>query len=156
MEELRFEKFTLLIDGIHKSIHKLKLDNAPSFGVKGVHIFWVYELSRHPEGLTAAEIATAGRIDRSLVSREIEALKDGGYIASRGGTGSRRYNERFFLTDTGKELSERIIGEIVIIQNAVNRGVDEGELEIFYSVLERLYGNFEEVLSHGETCQSKK
>ena len=156
MERTRFGKFTLLIDGIHKSIHKLKLDIAPTLGVKGVHVFWVYELSNHPEGLTATEIAAAGRIDRSLVSREIEALKEGGYIASRGGTGRRGYNERLYLTEQGLELSERITDEILKIQDAVNRGIGEDELSVFYSVLGRLNNNFEEVLSGGETCQSKQ
>lgn len=151
MENTRFERFTLLIDGIHKSIHKLKLDIAPTLGVKGVHVFWVYELSNHAEGLTAAEIAMAGRIDRSLVSREIEALRGGGYIASVGGSGARRYNERFYLTESGKELAERIKEKIGEIQSAVNRGIGEDELGVFYSVLDRLYGNFEEVLSRDET-----
>ena len=156
MENKRFEKFTLLIDGIHKSIHKLKLDFAPTLGVKGVHVFWVYELFKNPEGLTAAEIAAAGRIDRSLVSREIEALKKGGYIASRGGSGSRKYNERLYLTETGTELAERINSEIARIQTAVNRDVDDGELSVFYSVLERLYDNFEEVLSSDDASHHNK
>ena len=75
LENVRFEKFTLLIDGIHKSISKLKIDTAPYLGVKSVHVFWVYELSLHPEGLTAAEIAAVRMVDRSLISREIAALK---------------------------------------------------------------------------------
>lgn len=156
MENNRFEKFTLLIDGIHKSVHKLKLDIAPTLGVKGVHVFWVYELSCHPEGLTATEIAAAGRIDRSLVSREIAALVGGGYIASHGGSGSRRYNEKFYLTDSGKELSARISDEIFKIQESVSHGIDPKELSVFYSVLERLYDNFEQVLSSDETSRDKK
>ena len=147
MENTRFEKFTLLIDGIHKSIHKLKLDIAPTLGVKGVHVFWVYELYKHPEGLTATEIATAGRIDRSLVSREIEALKKGGYISSQGGSGSRKYNERLYLTDSGNELAERINKQIDRIQSEVNRGIGIDELSVFYSVLAKLYDNFEEVIA---------
>ena len=75
METVRFEKFTLLIDGIHKSINKIKFDTAPYLGVKSVHVFWIYELSFHSEGLTAAEIAAVSMVDRSLISREIAALK---------------------------------------------------------------------------------
>ena len=81
LESLRFEKFTLLIDGIHKCINKIKFDTAPYLGVKSVHVFWVYRLYRHPEGLTAAEIASTSMVDRSLVSREIEMLKKNGYVS---------------------------------------------------------------------------
>ena len=90
-EPTRFEKLALLIDGIHKSIHKIKIEAAPALGVKAVHVFWVYELLIHPEGLTSAELASKSMIDRSLVSREIEALKKGGYITSEPGTGKRNY-----------------------------------------------------------------
>ena len=155
MDNIHFERFTLLIDGIHKSIHKLKLDIAPTLGVKGVHIFWVYELSKHPDGLTATEIAASGRIDRSLVSREIETLKKGGYITSRGGSGARKYNERFYLTDMGKELSLRIANEIIKIQTAARQGINEDELETFYSVLGRIHGNFEEILPRVGGCHKK-
>ena len=61
----RFYIFTLLIDGIHKCIHRIKFDFAPHFGVKSVHMFWIYELRDHPDGLTSAELAerTGLRID---------------------------------------------------------------------------------------------
>ena len=142
METVRFEKFTLLIDGIHKSISKLKLDVAPTLGVKGVHLFWVYELSLHPEGLTATEIANVSRIDRSLVSREIEDLKADGYIVSDGGVGKRKYNEKFTLTDKGRELADEITEHVLEIQKSASEGISSGELASFYATLEKLYDNF--------------
>lgn len=142
MESVRFEKFTLLIDGIHKSISKLKLEVAPTLGVKGVHLFWVYELSLHPEGLTATEIANVSRIDRSLVSREIEDLKADGYIVSDGGVGKRKYNEKFTLTDKGRELADEITEHVLEIQKSASEGISSGELASFYATLEKLYDNF--------------
>ena len=142
LESLRFEKFTLLIDGIHKSISKLKLDIAPTLGVKGVHVFWVYELFLHPEGLTATEIANVSRIDRSLVSREIELLLADGYIMSDGGRGNRKYNEKFTLTDKGCELAREITERVLGIQNAVNSGIAPEDLATFYKTLEILHRNF--------------
>ena len=156
LENIRFEKFTLLIDGIHKSISKLKLDIAPTLGVKGVHVFWVYELSLHPEGLTAAEIENVSRIDRSLVSREIETLKADGYIVSEGG-GRRRYNERFTLTEKGRELAVEITERVLDIQNTVNSGIDRAELASFYKTLETLHRNFVALSSQGaaQSCNQK-
>ena len=74
MQEERFMRFVNLIDGVHKSVQKMRVDNAATFGIKGVHIFWVYELLQHPEGLSATELAARTNIDRSLISRENSAL----------------------------------------------------------------------------------
>ncbi len=145
MEPVRFEKFTLLIDGIHKSMNKIKIDTAPDLGVKSVHVFWVYELLLHPEGLTAAEIAAVSMIDRSLVSREIETLKKGGYVEVQDTGKKRNYNSRITLTDKGRELAQRIKSKAVAVQSAVDNGITESELVSFYATLEKLYANFFEM-----------
>ena len=109
MEQVRFEKFTLLIDGIHKSIHNLKITIAPYLGVKGVHVLWVWELLKNPDGLTAAELAMRSMVNRSLVSREIEELREGGYVVLEL-DGGNKYNGKLRLTDKGRELAESIGG----------------------------------------------
>lgn len=142
MESIRFEKFTLLIDGIHKSINKIKIDIAPELGVKSVHVFWIYELSLHPEGLTAAEIAAVSMVDRSLVSREIAALMKGGYVVCEDNGKKRNYNARITLTESGKDLAKKITSEALGVQIKVDEGISERELESFYTTLEKLYTNF--------------
>lgn len=139
---MRFEKFTLLIDGIHKSIGKIKFDTAPYLGIKSVHVFWIYELSLHPDGLTAAEIAAVSMVDRSLVSREIAALKKDGYVASEDTGKKRNYNARITLTEKGNELAAKITEEATRVQSRVDEGITDEELEGFYSTLEKLYANF--------------
>lgn len=136
MESVRFEKFTLLIDGIHKCIHKIKVSKVPELGIKSVHVFWLYQLKSHPEGLTAAQIAAASMIDRSLVSREIEGLKKDGYVAM-GATG-----RRYVLTESGTELAQRITEVVIQTQREADSGISEEELASFYSTLEKLYKNF--------------
>ncbi|MBQ8404072.1 MAG: winged helix-turn-helix transcriptional regulator [Clostridia bacterium] len=151
MELERFSKFTLLIDGIYKSIHKIKLDTAPYLGIKSVHVFWVYSLRTHPEGLTATELAALSEIDRSLVSREVAKLCADGYITNVGGSGKRRnYNSRLVLTEKGLELAEYIRKEALKIQNQADDGVSEEELESFYSVLEKLHANFVKITKERE------
>ena len=139
---MRFEKFTLLIDGIHKSISKIKFDTAPYLGVKSVHVFWIYQLSQHPEGLTAAEIASVSMVDRSLVSREIAALEKGGYVAREDTGNKRSYNARITLTDKGVGLAKKITKEAIGVQSMVDVGITEEELVSFYNTLEKLYENF--------------
>jgi DNA-binding MarR family transcriptional regulator len=140
----------LLIDGIHKSINKIKFDTAPFLGVKSVHVFWLYELAKHPEGLTAAEIAAVSMIDRSLVSREIAALKRGGYVECEETGSKRNYNARITLTEDGKQLAEKITREAIEVQSKVDAGITDEELESFYLTLEKLYKNFASISSHKE------
>lgn len=147
LESVRFEKFTLLIDGIHKCIGKIKFDTAPYLGIKSVHVFWIYELALHPEGLTAAEIASVSMVDRSLVSREIAALKKGGYVESEDTGKKRSYNARITLTDKGRELAELITKEATRVQSMADAGITDEELTSFYSTLEKLYANFAAITS---------
>ena len=144
MEPIRFKKFSMLIDGIHKSVHNLKVTIAPHLGVKGVHILWIYELLGAPEGLTAAELAARNNINRSLISREIEALMKDGYVSSYNGDGPR-YNEKLFLTERGKEIAKRICAEASVLQEAVDEGISAEELLSMYATLEKLNNNFKKI-----------
>lgn len=142
METQRFNQFVQLIDGIHKSVSKIKLNLAPHLGVKSVHVLWLYELLSHPEGLTASSLALRSRIDRSLVSREIEKLREEGYVEVSGGVGKRRsYNSRIRLTTKGQELAHTITAHAMEVQSAADVGVSEEELSRFYATLEKLHNN---------------
>ena len=155
MEEIRFERFTLLIDGIHKSINKLKMINVSDLGIKSVHVFWVYELSLHPDGLTAAEIAAVSMVDRSLISREIAALKKDGYVECEDTGKKRSYNARITLTEKGRELAEKITKEAIYVQSMVDVGITAEELVGFYSTLEKLYSNFASLTSGEKPAQNE-
>ena len=148
----RFYLFTQMIDGIHKCIHRLKFDFVPLFGVKSVHMFWIYELSAHPEGLTSAELASKSMISRSLVSRELERLLEKGYIAVEETTHGKRknYNARITLTESGKELAACISREAMGIQNRANEGISESELVVFYTVLDKLHRNLQTAIAEKE------
>lgn len=155
MIEERFYIFTQLIDGIHKSIHRIKFDFAPSFGVKSVHMFWIYELHAHPEGLTAAELANKSMISRSLVSREIERLQEEGFIVVHETARGKRksYNSRIMLTPKGHELAAAIQKEAMCIQNLANAGISEEDLIIFYRTLEKFHKNLQNVIEVNENTE---
>ena len=135
MNKPRYAKFIVLIEGIQKSIQKLKLAKAKSLGIKSVHIFWLSHLLYTTRGLTASELARGSMVDRSLVSREIEELISRGLVAVVGG-------RRYMLTDDGRKLAEEIGGIAETVQGEVNLGIDERELDSFYSTLEKMYENF--------------
>ncbi len=154
----RFYVFTLLIDGIHKCIRRLKIDFVPHFGVKSVHIFWVYELRSHPEGLTAAELAGKTMISRSLVSREIERLRNDGYIQVHETAHGKRknYNARITLTEKGSLLASDIAGKALSVQNRASAGISPEELAAFYVTLEKIYHNLEKVVQEIDAQQTEE
>lgn len=153
----RFYVFTQLIDGIHKCIYKMKIDFAPYIGVKSVHMFWIYELAAHPEGLTCAELAEKNMISRSLVSREIECLRENGYIVFHETARGKRknYNSRITLTEKGQALAGHIRTKAMDIQRRANEGIGEEELAAFYVTLEKLYGNMQAVVREGDAAEKE-
>ena len=156
MEDIRFEKFALLIDGVQKCIQKYKTNIAHDLGVKSVHVLWIYELYIHPDGLTSAELAVKSNIDPSLISRELATLKRRGYITKETTPGKRTYNARITLTDEGKILAQKIYENAMEVQSRVNAGVCADDLMIFYAVLEKLCGNLNEYADEIETIKESE
>ena len=152
MMKERFYLFVLRINSISKYINKLKFDFAPQLGVKNVHIFWLYELYIHPEGLTASELASRAMISRSLISREIENLLENGYIQMQKNSKGKRmnYNAHITLTEKGLELAQNISKKGMEVQSKVNRGISEEELIIFYNTLEKLQNNLKSISDEWE------
>jgi DNA-binding MarR family transcriptional regulator len=142
MEAERFEQFSSLISGIYRDIQKLKAKWTEPLGLKAVHIFWVYLLKNHPEGLTASELSRHSQSNRSLVSREIQELIDMGYVQAGKPSGQRRYGQKLTLTTSGSEIAETISQASVEIQNKVNAGIPEEDLIVLYRTLGILMENF--------------
>ena len=152
MMKERFYLFVLRINSISKYINKLKFDFAPQLGVKNVHIFWLYELYIHPEGLTASELASRAMISRSLISREIENLLENGYIQMQKNSKGKRmnYNAHITLTEKGMNLAKNISKKGMEVQARVNRGISEEDLIIFYDTLEKLQNNLRSISEEWE------
>ena len=149
MSSERFYTFVRVIDGIHKSIQKLRIDFSPTIGIKSVHVFWVYALRNHPEGMTAAELAAESGISRSLISREMEDLEAGGYIEVQENARGKRssYNSRIRLTEKGMELAQSIAMEGLSVQDRVDEGLTEEEIRSFYATLYKIQNNLQRVAS---------
>ena len=149
----RFGKFVLLVEGIHKSIQKIKLKHSHPFGLKGVHTLWMYELLRHPDGMTASELAATSMIDRSLVSRELNKLKAHQYIKVENDLGKRSYNTKITLTESGREVALGVEGIALDVQSQASFGISREELDTFYSVLERLNKNLSGIAEEDDRFQ---
>ena len=148
MEVERFEQFNTLISGIYRDIQKLKSKWTEPLGMKSVHIFWVYLLKNHPEGLSATELSQHSQSNRSLVSREIQELIDLGYVQPAQKAGQRRYGQKLQLTDAGQKVAQRISDATLQIQNQVNAGIPEEDLVVLYRTLGILMENFHHLTEH--------
>ena len=142
METERFEQFNSLISGIYRDIQKLKTKWTAPLGMKSVHIFWVYLLKNHPEGLSATELSQHSQTNRSLVSREIQELIDLGYVYVESSAKKNRYGQKFRLTEIGSEAADRISAATLAIQKSVNAGIPEEDLITLYRTLGILMKNF--------------
>ena len=142
MESERFEQFSSLISGIYRDIQKLKTKWTEPLGMKSVHIFWVYLLKNHPDGLTAAELSRHSQSNRSLVSREIRELIDLGYVAHVNTSQKSSYGNKLILTESGMKIAQRISEASLDIQKKVNAGIPQEDLLILYRTLGILMENF--------------
>ena len=142
MDTERFEQFNSLISGLYRDILKLKTKWTEPLGMKAVHIFWVYLLKNHPEGLTATELSQHSQSNRSLVSREIQELIDLDYVYIENTGNRRKYGRKLRLTTAGIAAAKRISDATMMIQNQVNSGIPEEDLIIMYRTLGKLMENF--------------
>ena len=145
MDAERFEQFNTLISGIYRDIQKLKTKRTMPLGMKSVHIFWVYLLKNHPEGLSASELSQYSQSNRSLVSREIQELIDLGYVNVHQSAPKRRYGQKLRLTPLGEDAAKRISDATLEIQNKVNAGIPEADLIVLYRTLGILMENFHQL-----------
>ena len=145
LDQERFEEFSSLISCVHGNIQRLKTRYTTQLGLKAVHVFWVYLLRTHPEGMSASELAEAGQSNRSLVSREIDTLFDKGIIFTQDNSGKRRYGWKLMLTNKGRQLADVISAVVTDIQNTVSRDIPEEDLITFYHTLQVLANKFDEL-----------
>ena len=145
LDQERFEEFSSLISCVHGNIQKLKTRYTTQLGLKAVHVFWLYLLRTHPEGMSASELAEAGQSSRSLVSREIDELFDKGIIFTQDNGDKRRYGWKLILTSKGKQLADIISAVVTDVQNTVSRDIPEEDLLTFYRTLRVLANGFDKL-----------
>ena len=155
MQEERFEVFFQNIAGLYRAVQRLRAQFAETAGVASVHLFWLYLLREHPEGLSASRLAELSRIDRSLVSRQLKPLLARGLVETSGETGKRRYGWKICLTQEGRALAEKIAASALSIQTQAGRGVSPEDLAVFYRVLGTLHQNFSSISITGGNYEER-
>ena len=141
----RFEKLTAGITQVYKSIQHIKKHRMGSMGLKGSHVMCIYYLSKHPEGLTAADLCTICREDKAGISRILSDLENNQLILYSHPQDKKKYRAKAFLTAKGAECALKVKDLILGAVISGGAGITEEERDTFYRVLFLISDNLQNV-----------
>lgn len=141
--EDRFKKFTILINKIIRSIHKIKSDEMGRLGLKSTHVSCLYYLYREGE-MTAKELCDICEEDKGAISRAIEFLEEQGYLICSSKT-EKRYKSPINLSDKGKEVGAFICNKVDGLLEKASQGLSEEKRKIFYESLHLIANNLQKL-----------
>jgi DNA-binding MarR family transcriptional regulator len=153
MEE-RFETFTVLINAISRSIHKLKAMEVAEFDLRSSHVSCLYYLYKM-KSLTAKELCDICAEDKANISRAVKYLEENGYVRCDA-KHAKRYQSPLTLTEKGEEIGERIACKIDRILFCAGDGVSEEDRQIMYRSLAVINENLHRVCQAYEQNESEE
>lgn len=146
----RFETFVNSINQIYRSIQKLKIQEMASFGLKGTHVMCLFQLQKHPEGLTSAMLTQLCDEDKAAISRALSQLQEQELISFEDIPGQRRYRSMITLTEKGHTITSKMYEKIMASVGVGAKGYSDEERETFYRVLLLITKNLQKA-AEGET-----
>jgi DNA-binding MarR family transcriptional regulator len=153
MEE-RFETFTVLINAISRSIHKLKAMEMAEFDLRTSHVSCLYYLYKM-KSLTAKELCDICAEDKANISRAVKYLEENGYVRCDA-KHAKRYQSPLTLTEKGEEIGERIACKIDRILFCAGDGISEEDRQIMYRSLAVINENLHRVCQAYEQNESEE
>lgn len=144
-EQERFEGFVGMISALSKEIQRIKMVEATKLGIKGADVMLLYQLARHPQGLTSAELARCCGVTRAAVSRALATLEDKGFVMVQPDPGAGRYRAAVMLSARGTSAMEsatRIIDRVV---SESGDAVSERNRAIMYSSLSTILDQLKKI-----------
>ncbi len=145
----RFEHFTYANFEISKILRKLSADEMEKHGLKAAHAIIFTILAKHTAtGLTATQLCEFSGRDKADVSRMLSHMTGQGLV-SKEGVNQNRYNGVFKLTESGREIAQRIQHRISKAVDIAGRDLTEGSRQVFYDSLDSILNNLRELSMKG-------
>ena len=141
MEE-RFKTFTLLLNGINRSIHKLKTAEMAEYQLKSSHVSCLYYL--YKKEMTAKELCDICDEDKANISRAVKYLEGNGFLECKS-KAQKKYQTPICLTEKGRDVAGRLVAKIDSVLSAAGNGVSEENRIIMYQSLAVIAKNLEEL-----------
>ncbi|MBQ4353498.1 MAG: hypothetical protein IJC71_01250 [Clostridia bacterium] len=136
-----FLRFSLTTDAILKNIQKYKNEQLSAFGLRSMHLMFLYCLSRAENGMTPGELAKSCSVDKAFISRITAELKTLGYVHDGEDAGSRHYKKLLSLTEAGQRVMQCVNTMIEEAVEKISAGISPEQLETFYAVLSHMDEN---------------
>lgn len=149
----RFVRFSIATDTILKNIQKYKNEKLEAFGLRSMHLMYLYCLDKESGGMTPVELAKKCSVDKAFISRVTTELRKLGYVnydsdmQNDEKKDSAKYKKRLLLTDEGKRIMTSINEMVTDAVEKVTSGVTREQLDTFYFVLSKFDENIDGLLS---------
>lgn len=146
----RFETFTGSILELNRCVQKLKDLEMKPFGLRANHVMCLYYLGKNPQGLTVTELAETCREDKAAVSRCISLLVERGLVGGSFPENKRSYRTKLSLTESGRELVEKIYRKVDAAMIGGGSGLTEAQRENLYASMELIIKNLSRYIMETE------
>ncbi len=144
----RFEVFTHMISEVSQYWNKIASVEMKKYGLKGLYALYLVTLSRHKDGITAAELCEISNKDKAEISRAISVLEKNNLV-KRCNVSNNAYRARIHLTEEGESVAKYLCGRVKVIVEAASDGVTDEERENFYKVLGIIAENLKTISKDG-------
>ena len=146
MGETRFEDFVGIISALNKEIQRIKTAEAKRLGFRGSDVMCLYYLVKHPDGLTASELARVVDVSRAAMSRTIAHLAEDGFVevGDADDEDASRYRAPVRLTEKGYEAARPL-------DDIIHRVLDEAGGELAMRQRLQMYDSLNHILERLKT-----
>ena len=146
MGETRFEDFVGIISALNKEIQRIKTAEAKRLGFRGSDVMCLYYLVKHPDGLTASELARVVDVSRAAMSRTIAHRAEDGFVevGDADDEDASRYRAPVRLTEKGHEAARPL-------DDIIHRVLDEAGGELAMRQRLQMYDSLNHILERLKT-----
>ena len=149
----RFVAFSILTEESGKSLQRIKAEYMKALGLHSTDALFLAVLHRHPEGLTAADLARACKVDRAVVSRSLPTLLSQGAVAYKEApTEGRTYRSPLVLTEKGCDTVAKMRTFTVDTVRHTSADITNEELAVFYRTFRKIERR---LAAHAEELEEK-
>ena len=143
-EEKRVEEFLSCFREINKLLFKIKSEAVSQFGLKSIHVMCLFYLSTKGP-MSSSALVRLTLEDKAAISKAMVLLKEKGFVEFKKG-----YNEKIFLTDRGKEISEEVKKECYEVLKVARKDISDQDAFIFTKSLNLILKNLKDYSEKGK------
>lgn len=144
----KYEVFSTVISSLYHDIQRIERNEMARYGLKGPHAQCLAVLSRYPEGITASRLCEVCEKDKAAISRTVAELEEAGLLMRCEKNGVR-YRVPLILTEAGYGAAEAVNAVAAQAVEQAGSGLEEGQREIFYQVLDHIAQNLQAISRNG-------